>query len=303
MRGVLGSATCPTGPADCAPTFAGDVTQPTCKGPGVNPACTNALDDPDGCGAEATYLKTTVYTFMATMAPKDVFCYKPGIYAPTKNNDLLVVQQNTVALFMPGAYYFKKNFGGLQVQNGGRLLAGYRPGEAGVALMFDECNNQCVFNGTGAETLAINVGSKFPPGAIGMSALAARDWDNQPVQTSGPSSPTPAVLISILVTKDPACVVPAYSNPEPTACDASNNKTLNLAGGGSLDVEGVQYAPTDNVEIHGGSTGTGQVGQIWAWTLFYSGGTQINQEGAGSNGPGTLRLDAACTAPGTPCSP
>jgi hypothetical protein len=76
-----------------------------------------------------------------------------------------------------------------------------------------------------------------------------------------------------------------------------------MAGGGSLALEGVQYAPTDNVEISGGSTGTGQVGQIISWTLKYSGGTHINQEGPATEGPGTLRLDAACTVPGTPCNP
>jgi len=97
--------------------------------------------------------------------------------------------------------------------------------------------------------------------------------------------------------------VPAYPGLEPNPCDASKNRTLNLAGGGSLDIEGVQYAPTDNIEIHGGSTGTGTVGQLWVWTIFYSGGTQVNQEGAGSLGPGVLRLDSACTAPGTPCNP
>jgi hypothetical protein len=110
--------------------------------------------------------------------------------------------------------------------------------------------------------------------------------------------------MSILVKKDAAnCFVPTYPQPEPNSCSDNNNKTLNLAGGGSLDIEGVQYAPTDNVQINGGSSGVGQVGQLWAWTIFYSGGTQINQEGAGSTGPGTLRLDAACTAPGTPCNP
>jgi hypothetical protein len=109
--------------------------------------------------------------------------------------------------------------------------------------------------------------------------------------------------MTLLVKKDPTCFVPPFPEHEPTACDANHNTTLNLAGGGSLDIEGVQYAPTDNIKINGGSTGTGQAGQIWAWTLFYSGGTQINQQGAGNNGPGTLRLDAACTAPGTPCIP
>jgi hypothetical protein len=160
-----------------------------------------------------------------------------------------------------------------------------------------------VFSGNSALTIALNSGAKYPPGTPGTSANAAIDWDNHAVQTSGPQSPTPPVLISLLVNKDAGCYVPPYPDREPDTCNASSNKTLNLAGGGSLDVEGVQYAPTDNVEIHGGATGTGHVGQIWAWTLFYSGGTQINQEGAGSLGPGTLRLDSACTAPATPCNP
>ncbi len=60
----------------------------------------------------------------------------------------------------------------------------------------------------------------------------------------------------------------------------NTNKTINLAGGGSLFLQGVEYMPTDNVNINGGSTGTGLVGQIIAWTLTYTGGTHINQEGA-----------------------
>ena len=68
-------------------------------------------------------------------------------------------------------------------------------------------------------------------------------------------------------------------------------------------LEGVQYGPTDNMAISGNSSSTGRVGQLWAWTLKYSGGIQVNQEGIASQGPGMLRLDAACTAPGTPCVP
>jgi hypothetical protein len=60
--------------------------------------------------------------------------------------------------------------------------------------------------------------------------------------------------------------------------------------------------PTDNVAISGNSTSNGRVGQIISWTLKYSGGVQINQEGAANEGPGILRLDAACTAPSTPCN-
>jgi hypothetical protein len=117
--------------------------------------------------------------------------------------------------------------------------------------------------------------------------------------------------MTLLVNKDlggpggtQACIVPT-SAPfiEPSACDDNKNQTLKIAGGGQLDIEGVQYAPTDNVAVSGSSDGNGTVGQVIAWTLTSSGSTTLNQEGAGSQGPGTLRLDAACTAPGTPCSP
>jgi hypothetical protein len=57
------------------------------------------------------------------------------------------------------------------------------------------------------------------------------------------------------------------------------------------------------VTVAGNTSTGGYVGQVWSWTLVYTGGSQINQEGDANQGPGTLRLDAACTAPGTPCIP
>ena len=311
FSGTQGFANCGTGvgdPMNCAPTFT-DARESACGAPTALAVCTTPALDPTGCGAEVTYLQTSPYTFMATQDPTKVYCYRPGIYDPDNSSKQLVGGSGDVIILMPGAYYFKSPNGGLDV--GGRIIGGYRPGTAGVVLMFDECSNShCIFTGNNALTIALNAGTKYPPGTTGTSAIAARDWSNLAIETSGPQSPTPAILITLMVKKDTdgpggtqGCVVPAYPDREPDTCDATKNRTLNLAGGGSLDIEGVQYAPTDNVEIHGGSSGTGQVGQIWAWTLFYSGGTQINQEGAGSLGPGTLRLDSACTAPGTPCNP
>lgn len=304
MSGSRGFVSCgPSGPANCAPTFT-DARTSACTAPGPLAVCTTPALDPAGCGAEFTYLQTSVYTFMATQNPADVYCYNPGIYDPSSNPRQLVVGTGEVMILMPGAYWFKSPNGGLTVN--GRLIGGYRPGSEGVALMFDECGSgspHCILSGNNAVTFALNVGTKFPPGTSGASATAARDWNNQLVQTSGPRSPTPPILMTLLVNKAAACTVPAYPGPEPSACNDNNNRTLNIAGGGTLAVEGVQYAPTDNVVITGGSTGVGQVGQIWAWTLFYAGGTHVNQQGAGSNGPGTLRLDGACTAPGTPCIP
>jgi hypothetical protein len=304
MSGVRGFVACGSGlPSNCAPTYT-DARKTQCGAPGPLVACTTPAADPGGCGVEVTYLRTSVYTFMATQPVAQIYCYKPGIYDPSSNPRQLIVDNGDVVILMPGAYYFKGPNGGLDVS--GRIIGGYRAGSEGVALMFDECgsgSSHCILSGNNAVTFALNSGTKFPAGTTGVPARAAHDWNDQAVQTSGPSSPTPAILMSLLVKKDASCSVPTYPQPEPNSCNDSNNKTLNMAGGGSLDIEGVQYAPTDNVEIHGGSSGTGQVGQIWAWTLFYSGGTQINQQGAGSTGPGVLRLDAACTAPGTPCNP
>jgi Flp pilus assembly protein TadG len=307
MSGSRGFALCSDGVTlNCAPKF-NDARTAICGAPSATIACTTpALDA--ACNTELTYLKTSVYTFMATQDPTKVYCYKPGIYDPSSNPKQLAIGPAEVGILMPGAYYFKSPYGGLTV--GGRILGGYRPGSQGVVLMFDECNNQCIFSGNSALTIALNAGTKYPPGTAGTSATAAHDWNDQAVQTSGPSSPTPAILITLMVKRDidgpggtQGCVVPTYPNREPDDCEASHNTTINVAGGGSLDLEGVQYAPTDNFAISGGSTGVGQVGQVWAWTIDYKGGTQINQQGAGSNGPGVLRLDSACTAPGTPCIP
>ena len=307
MRGSLGSATCPSGPANCAPTFP-NANPATCGAPGANPACTRADLDP-ACMLEAQTNVPAAYFFITAqlLNPDTIYCYNPGIY-DTSNPNRLTVDTGDLAILKPGAYYFKS---GLDV--GGRIIGGYQPGASGVALMFDECSNQCIFRGNNAVTIALNAGDKFPAFAPAgnTAATAARDWDNQLVQTSGPSSPTPPLPLTVLVRRDidgpggtSACTVPT-SPPfvEPAACDANHNLTVNLFGNGDIILEGVQYAPTDNVAIGGNSSSTGRVGQIISWTLKYSGGITINQQGPGTEGNGILRIDAACSAPAEPCNP
>ena len=76
---------------------------------------------------------------------------------------------------------------------------------------------------------------------------------------------------------------------------------MDLSGGSAIYLAGVQYGATDNMSIAGNSTSGGYIGQIVAWTVFYTGGSEIRQEGPSGPQPGILRLDASCTAPGTPC--
>ena len=241
--------------------------------------------------------------------PATIYCYNPGIYesgAGAKNAQI-VAGTGEVALLKPGAYHMKSG-----AQIGSHLIGGYEPGSEGVALMFDEAPGtappcpSCHFLSTSGATVALNAGTKFPPSfAGGTAATAAIDWSGNPVETSLPDGPTPAILISVLVLKDPDCFVPTPPADlvEPPGCDANKNKTVELKGSGQVVLEGVQYMPTDNVEIGGSSGSTGRVGQIISWTLKYSGGIQINQQGPSTEGPGTLRIDAACSAPGEDCNP
>jgi Flp pilus assembly protein TadG len=304
MQGSLGTSACvlPLTGSDCAPLFDDARTSEYATIPAVE----RADEVGSQCEAQLAKVDPTRYTFISSYTRDKIFCFKPGIYQSGSGarDAKITIATGEVGLLLPGAYYLKSGLdvGGL----GSRLIGGYDPGQPGVALMFDECANQCTLNANAADTLALNAGTKFPRGTIGVGATAAIDWNNQRVETSGPMSPTPAILMSILVIKDPTCFVPtAAPFQEPAGCDpgAPTNFTVNMAGGGQLDVEGVQYMPTDNVAVSGSSDGKGTVGQLVAWTISYKGDTTLNQEGAGSQGPGTLRLDAACTAPGTPCNP
>ena len=264
--------------------------------PGV--PVTRASDDPACMTEVTTNVDTARYSFMVGQDMTKVYCFEPGIYSGSKGQ--IVVGTGEVGVLKPGAYYLRS---GMDI--GGRLIGGYKASSPGVALMFDECNTSaCIFRGNNAPDIALNAGTRYPPSFGGGSpATAAVDWAGQLVQTSGPDSPDPPLPITLSVKKDATCFVPT-SPPwqEPSSCDANKNKTINIAGGGHLALEGVQYMPTDNVEISGGAGTDGRVGQIISWTLKYSGGVRINQEGPANEGVGILRLDAACTAPSTPCN-
>jgi hypothetical protein len=223
----------------------------------------------------------------------NITCYKPGIYSSE-----LQINNGTLAILEPGLYFFDR---GVDAQ--GSLIGGYEPASPGVALVFQESSGTQFKNRTSGGALlpqivALNAGTRYlNPG--GQEARAARDYSNNPVQTNT----TPPTLMTVIVPPDSRCPV---AFPFPASCSnaaENQNKAIDLSGGSGLYLAGVQYAPSDNVTIAGNTTTGGYVGQVWAWTLVYTGGSVINQEGLENQGPGTLRLDAACTVPGTPCVP
>lgn len=164
----------------------------------------------------------------------------------------------------------------------------------GVALVFPTtCNPACIFAGNAVGLLALNAGDAYPSGT-GATPTAAVNWDGALVRTTG-RVPLPMTL---MVLPDPVCVV---GPTEPSNSCSTRSPQLRLPGGGNLFVYFVHYAPTDNVTISGGSGSDGRLGQIWAWTVQYSGNfTNINLVGAQNPEPGVLRIATPCS-PGAAC--
>jgi len=223
----------------------------------------------------------------------NITCYKPGIYGSTLN-----VNNGQLAILEPGLYFFDR---GLDSQ--GSVIGGYTPASPGVALVFPESSGTEFKNRTGGggsltQIVALNAGTRYL-NAGGQEATAALDYSNNPVQTNT----TPARLMTVIVPPDTRCPVVF---PFPASCSnaaENQNKSIDLSGGTGLYLAGVQYMPSDNVTVAGNAVTGGYIGQVWSWTLVYTGGSNINQEGAQSQGPGTIRLDAACTVPGIACVP
>jgi Putative Flp pilus-assembly TadE/G-like len=235
---------------------------------------------------------------MAGGAPdmSNIKCFTKGIWSASPS-----IPNGGLAIFEPGLYFFD---GGVDVQ--GSIIGGYTPASEGVAFVFPETQNTMFkvrTNGGGvtlAQVVALNAGTRYLNlGPGGVEATAAHDYAGGLVETNT----SPAKLMSVIVPPDLNCPV---TYPVVATCsnfEENRNTAIDLSGNTSLYLAGVQYAPTDNVTISGNTATGGYVGQIWAWTLKYTGRSTINQEGDQNQGPGTLRLDAACTAPGTSCIP
>ncbi len=249
------------------------------------------------------------------LSTTNTVCYKPGIYTFDIHN----TSNTTVVLLEPGMYWFNA---GLTMY--GPMIGGYAADQPGVTLVFPEGSQctatggsaACNFAGNNSPLVALNMGS-CTPSSVASSPLCAETsgatpapswdattstWTGSPVAQvsfAGPHGSTITVPETLIVTHDPGCYVQADAT-EPTSCSDTSNNVLNIPGGGSLYVAGVQYAPSDNVHISGGSGSNGTVGQIIAWTVTYNGSATVNEFYPGSIGNMVLRLDTVCS-PGAAC--
>jgi hypothetical protein len=243
------------------------------------------------CATEVGLIPAPYAVSAAEIATGEVVCLKPGLYqyAPGGTGYAGV----TTIVLSPGVYFFDQGF---MPGNNVRVIGGYEPASPGVALVFRDGGScpfpgNCDFAGNSVDLLALNAGDAYPNGNSGTAATGAVNWDGTVVETTG-RVPIP---MSLIVEKDGSCAV---GPTDTSACGtaANQNHQLSLPGSGSIHVFGVQYAPTDNVSISGGSGANGFLGQMWAWTVQYTGGSNINLIGAQNPEPGVLRI-------ATPCSP
>jgi hypothetical protein len=218
-----------------------------------------------------------------------VNCYTPGVYASDPT-----IGAHELAVLEPGVYFFN---GGLTVKGG--LIGGYDGNSAGVALVVPQ-NKSFTLNAT-TILLALNRGSAYDP-AYGSQQQALPAVKSDGV-TNMQTNTTPPMLMSVVVPGDPGCpvVMPAPS------CAKSSHSAIDWTGSGGQTVEaiaGVVYAPSDWIKVAGNNDLVrGYFGQLIAWTITYSGGSQLNQHFPGAVQPGFVRLDTACSGGNTICTP
>jgi hypothetical protein len=256
--------------------------------PTVDPArtyATQAAGEDIGCALMPAGL---TFQYLPGVDPTSITvkCYKPGIYLSDFN-----VQRNTDAAYLEsdatnGVFIFHGD-----VDVNGYLFGGIQDGQPGVALVLDANR---LFSGTTAQRFTLNYGS---------FACTAKACRATPARNNGTPVASPqGNAITFMVHTDDSCFVPGTSPRLPQLCTsgpAANTGTnvINANGSALIQMAGVIFAPTDNLQVGSNFTGqNGTLGQLIAWTITYSGNATLNQESWSGGRPGVLRLDEACSA-------
>ena len=269
----------------------------------------DALDpDPANCLAQQQ-LVSAEYLELDTNLPINdpdqviVKCMRPGIYTFTLDVKDNASGPPVAYLLEPGVYFFDA---GVRVQS--TLIGGYEPGAPGVALVFLEAGRT---NGSPpgqlsttnpTSLLALNFGDAYCP----LTTCPLGELADPATGPLGPvATPAPqSVLLSLMVEPDTTHDCLPITELEDRDCrlSANDRNTLVLTGGGNIFLAGVQYAPTDRVELKGNAGQAAEVGAVWAWTLKFDGGTLYRIRTANPELLGVLRLDRGCS-PGNTCTP
>jgi hypothetical protein len=221
-------------------------------------------------------------------------CVRPGIY-----HFLLDAKDNASGppvawLLEPGVYFFDY---GVNVQS--TLLGGYVASQPGVALVLLEAKNQSGTPGqmttsNSTSLLALNFGDAY--------LNSGGSWATPANGPQGLVSTNPGgILLTLMVEPDRTNCLP-ITPTESNACKTTENDrvTLKLTGGGNIFLAGVQYAPTDNVQLKGNSGQASDVGAMWGWTITFN-ASVFNIRTANADLVGVLRLDRGCS-PGNACN-
>ncbi|HEU0243982.1 MAG TPA: pilus assembly protein TadG-related protein [Candidatus Limnocylindrales bacterium] len=222
-----------------------------------------------------------------------ITCLAPGYFATdpfsgrysSLSSDVVILLNDAAG---HGLFWFG---GGLKVQSS--LIGGFVAGQPGVALVVPqaaELNVNTSGGGSRPTALMLNAGAAANGGA---EASPAIDFAGTRIVTNT----DPAIAMTLMVTRDPACVV---SGGTPTLCDDRSNDAIKIAGQSRIYLAGVQFMPSDSSTINS-SAATGYIGQIWTWTLKYSGGVSLTQQGVAAEGPGRIRIDTACSPGDATC--
>jgi Flp pilus assembly protein TadG len=213
-------------------------------------------------------------------------CYQKGIYEQP-----FTVANKDVAYLMPGAYSFER---GVTVNS--TLAGGMVNIHAGVVLVFPENQNDSFLANNSNSVIMLNAGSASCA-SDSCRATPAVDFAGTPVKT-----PAGLVITVEVLPRDNNC----FSGNDPiisNSCQLNQNKVIKLTAAQLVLIAGVLYGPSDNMNITGGSSQKGLIGQVVSWTVKYAGQSTLNQSYPGAIGLGILRLDRACSGPLTPCSP
>jgi hypothetical protein len=216
--------------------------------------------------------------------PAGARCYRPGVY-PRIGGVAFSVNPSDTAFLYPGVYHFDGEVTIQGVFIGGNVSKAAQP-NGGVTII---AARDKAFNSQGAgANLSLNRG---PAGCASSDCRAGPAIaPNGHVMVAPDGTP-----ITIVVPK-----YDCFDGQTPRDCtDTTNdtkNKTINLRGGGLLELSGVIYAPTDQVRVESNNAAQdGTVGQIISWTVEYGGNAGLNQQAFTDDTPGILRLDAACS--------